>query len=101
MRNFSEIVTYSGYSADRIGGLTLAWSSNISIIFIRSARFIQPKLRPSDREKWSTSKGGPVFSKLFWLDQIDPLSFGPKFPEISVEWIAPVNSKIALACLRN
>ena len=41
----------------------------------------------SDREKWSTSKGGPVFSKR--LDQTDPLSFGPKFPEILVEWIAP------------
>jgi len=40
-------------------------------------------------KKWSTSKGGPVFSKLFWLGQTDPLSFGPKFPEILVEWIAP------------
>ena len=40
-------------------------------------------------EKWSTSKGGPVFSKLFRLDRTDPLSFGPKFPEILVEWIAP------------
>ena len=43
----------------------------------------------SDREKWSTSKGGPVFSKLFRLDRTDPLGFGPKFPEILVEWIAP------------
>ena len=48
----------------------------------------------SDREKWSTSKGGPVFSKLFRLDRTDPLimrtiEFGPKFPEILVEWIAP------------
>ena len=43
----------------------------------------------SDREKWSTSKGGPVFSKLFQLDRTDPLSFGLKFPEILVEWIAP------------
>ena len=43
----------------------------------------------SDREKWSISKGGPVFSKLFRLDRTDPLSFGPKFPEILVEWIAP------------
>ena len=43
----------------------------------------------SDREKWSTSKGGPVFSKLFRLDRTDPLSFGPKFSEILVEWIAP------------
>ena len=44
----------------------------------------------SDRENWSTSKGGPVFSKLFRLDRTDPLSFGPKFPEILVEWIAPL-----------
>ena len=42
-----------------------------------------------DREKRTTSKGGPVFSKLFRLDRTDPLSFGPKFPEILVEWIAP------------
>ena len=45
----------------------------------------------SDREKWSTSKGGPVFSKLFRLDRTDPLSFGPKFPEILVELMAPNN----------
>ena len=38
----------------------------------------------SDREKRTTSKGGPVFSKLFRLDRTDPLSFGPKFPEILV-----------------
>ena len=43
-----------------------------------------------DREKRTTSKGGPVFSKLFRLDRTDPLSFGPKFPEILVEWIAPL-----------
>ena len=43
----------------------------------------------SDREKRTTSKGGPVFSKLFRLDRTDPLSFGPKFPEGLVEWIAP------------
>ena len=43
----------------------------------------------SDRKKRTTSKGGPVFSKLFRLDRTDPLSFGPKFPEILVEWIAP------------
>ena len=45
----------------------------------------------SDREKWSTSKSGPFFSKLFQLDQTDPLSFGLKFPEILVEWITPTN----------
>ena len=46
----------------------------------------------SDREKWSTSKGGPVFSKLFLLDRTDPLSFGLKFLEILVEWIAAPDS---------
>ena len=46
----------------------------------------------SDREKWSTSKGGPIFSKLFRLDRTDPLRFGPKFPVILVEWIAPYKS---------
>ena len=56
--------------------------------------FIQNSNR-SNREKWSTSKGGPVFSKLFRLDRTDPLSFGPKFPEILVEWIAP---HINVAC---
>ena len=44
----------------------------------------------SDREKRSTSKGGPVFPKLFRFDRTDPLSFGPKFLEILVEWIAPL-----------
>ena len=43
----------------------------------------------SDRGKRTTSKGGPVFPKLFRLDRTDPLSFGPKFPESLVEWIAP------------
>ena len=52
------------------------------------ARSFNQNSNRSDREKWSTSKGGPVFSKLFWLDRTDPLSFGPKFPEILVEWIA-------------
>ena len=46
----------------------------------------------SDREKSSTSNGGPVFSKLFWLDRTDPLSFGPKFLGILVKWIAPLMS---------
>ena len=43
----------------------------------------------SNGEKWSTSKGGPLFSKLFRLDRTDPFSFRPKFPEILVKWIAP------------
>ena len=52
----------------------------------------------SDREKRTTSKGGPVFSKLFRLDRTNPLSFGPKFPEILVEWIAPLKSRDYLFC---
>ena len=55
----------------------------------------------SDREKWSTSKGGPVFSKLFRLDRTDPLSFGPKFPEILVEWIAPQKSGLGSYIFHN
>ena len=43
----------------------------------------------SDREKWATSKGKLVFSKLFRLDRTDPMRFGLKFPEILVEWIPP------------
>ena len=50
----------------------------------------------SDREKRTTSKGGPIFSKLFRLDRTDPLSFGPKFPEILVGWIAPVDLHLIL-----
>ena len=48
----------------------------------------------SDREKRTTSKGGPVFPKLFRLDRTDPLSFGPKFPESLVEWVAPLTSSL-------
>ena len=47
----------------------------------------------SNREKRSTSKGGPLFSKLFRLDLTDPFSFRPKFPEILVEWIAPIEKE--------
>ena len=43
-------------------------------------------------KRGSASKGRPIFSKLFRLDRTDPLSFGTKFPEISVEWIAPIVS---------
>ena len=57
---------------------------------IHRARSIQPTFRPVRPGKRTTSKGGPVFSKLFRLDRTDPLSFGPKFPEILVEWIAPI-----------
>ena len=34
---------------------------------------------PSNREKWSTSKGWLIFSKRFRLDRTDLFSFGPKF----------------------
>ena len=54
----------------------------------------------TDREKWSASKGGPVFSKLFRLDRTDPLSFGPKFPKILVEWISPKVSVLQIARLK-
>ena len=55
----------------------------------QGARTIQPKLRPvRPGEKWSASKGGPVFSKLLRLERTDRLSFRPKFPEILVGWIA-------------
>ena len=37
----------------------------------------------SERKKWSTSNGGPVFSKLFWLYQTDPLDRAPRLSEIS------------------
>ena len=47
----------------------------------------------SNREKRSTSKGGPLFSNLFRLDLTDPFSFRPKFPEILIEWIAPIRSR--------
>ena len=40
-----------------------------------------------------------MFSKLFRLDRTDPLSFGPKFPEILVEWIAPIKLKSLRGCL--
>ena len=43
----------------------------------------------SDREKGSTSKGGPVFRKLFRLDRTDPLSFGPKFTKFRLNGLRP------------
>ena len=59
----------------------------------------------SDQEKRSISKGGLVFSKLFRLDRTDPLSFGPKFPEILVKWIAPkvsyVSKLLGVQCIRH
>ena len=48
----------------------------------------------SNREKWSTSKGGPIFSKLFRLGRTNPFRLRPKFPEILVEWIAPIETRV-------
>ena len=64
-----------------------AWEANMCDPFIQNSD-------RSDREKWSTSKGGPVFSKLFRLGRTDPLSFGPKFPEILVESPRPLSANI-------
>ena len=36
---------------------------------------------------------GPIFSNVFRLDRTGPFSFRPKFPEILVEWIAPMVSR--------
>ena len=86
------------------------WSSDfLTSLASQGARSIQPKFQPVRSGKvvhlkrWTNLvsrtflgkrpgdevEGKPVFSKLFRLDRTDPLSFGPKFPEISVEWIAP------------
>ena len=44
--------------------------------------------------KLQTDPTGKSFFRNFSgrLDRTDPLSFGPKFPEILVEWIAPYNA---------
>ena len=61
--------------------------------FITSRLFLLPVYNQNATGRhwdfWSTSKGGPFFSKLFRLEGTDPLSFGPEFSEILVEWIAP------------
>ena len=62
------------------------------IIGTLEARSIQPTFQPVRPGNWSNSKGGPVFSKLCRLDRTDPLSLGPKFPEMLVAWIAPWSS---------
>ena len=79
------------------GAVSLLNLKTISQFWAVMALFSQIERDPfnqdSDRSDWekrTTSKGGPVFSKLFRLDRTDPLSFGPKFPEILVEWIAPI-----------
>ena len=49
------------------------------------------KIRPVRPGKVVHLKRWTRFLKLFRLDWTDPLSFGPKFPEILVKWIAPFN----------
>ena len=61
------------------------------------ARSIQPKFQPVRPGKEDHLKRWTRFSKLFRLDRTDPLSFGPKFPESLVEWIAPQTSLSMLA----
>ena len=60
---------------------------NSEVLGLRMGRNGQSDL--SNQEKWSTSKGGLISPKLFRLDRTDPFSFGPKLPEILLEWIAP------------
>ena len=48
-----------------------------------------------------TGKSGPPHKvdQFFRLDRTDPLSFGPKFPEILVEWIAPIAPNVSSSSL--
>ena len=92
---FSECFTQLFHSifGQLFWSFVFSFSSHRSVLhYIGRDPFNQNSNR-SDREKRTTSKGGPVFSKLFRLDRTDPLSFGPKFPEILVEWIAPIISR--------
>ena len=41
----------------------------------------------SNREKWSTSKGGAVFRNFCRLNRANPFNSRQKFSEIVVEWI--------------
>ena len=54
----------------------------------------------SNRENWFTSKGGPIFSKLFRLHRSDPFSFRPKFPDILAEWITLMFCRLQVAGCR-
>ena len=56
------------------------------------ARSIQPKFQPVRSGKLVHLKRSTRFFETFPVgrERTDPLSFGPKFPEILVEWIAPI-----------
>ena len=63
-----------------------------------SQQWLWSKIKPwgtGNENELECSNGtvGPVFSKLFRLDWTDSLSFGPKFLEFLVKWIAPRESK--------
>ena len=64
-----------------------------SAVVDERAQSIQPKFQLVRPEKVvHLKRWTPFFSKLFRLDRTDPLSFGPKFLEILVEWIAPLDT---------
>ena len=48
----------------------------------------------SDREKWSTSKGRPVFSKIFRLDRTDALSLDRNFRKFWLNGSRPLCFKV-------
>ena len=66
------------------------WSAYRLLSPIPRARSIQPKFQPFRPGKSSPPQKVDPFFRTFsgWTD---PLSFGPKFPEILVEWIAPLS----------
>ena len=65
-------------------------------MFIR-ARSIQPKFPTGPTEKTGPpQKLDQFFRNFSGRNRTDPLSFGPKFPVILVEWIAPLKTKRAI-----
>ena len=66
----------------------------------QGTRSIQPKFQPVRPGKEDHLKRWTRFSKLFRLDRTDPLSFGPKYPESLVEWIAPKKSNFSSSTRR-
>ena len=83
------ILTYKDYSVLKDRGFLICFRQTLSS-GPHGARSIQPKFQPVRPGKEDHLKRWTRFSKLFRLDRTDPLSFGPKFPESLVEWIAPM-----------
>ena len=68
----------------------------LHIMFIR-ARSIQPKFPTGPTKKTGPpQKLDQFFRNFSGRNRTDPLSFGPKFPVILVEWIAPLKTKRAI-----